>query len=201
MEVACQPACSRVGFDGFLACQPIGPHRAFQSPAPCADEHFHSLSRSRAHDARLGSDLESRFWLSYLLSNRKTGPGMVRWTRRNLSGTLRMTASQPSHKAGAVATCACRNHPLDVGVTPVVLNAGSAWTWNVGRFRRVQPSCPSAVTSVSESPGSFGFIPNERRNDEHEKTRAVVFAGLCVWARIPSTDQRRVPSSGDRRRR
>ncbi len=55
------------GFDRFLPCRELGPTPASSTCRRLvADEDFHSLLRTEGtQSTRLGSDIESRFWLSY----------------------------------------------------------------------------------------------------------------------------------------
>src|SRR5437667_9987199 len=98
-----------------------------------------------------------------------------------------MTASRQSARAGAAARyCSPESRPTWACVPECT--SGSAWTGTLP-IRRAPRSCLSAATSVSELLVSFGFTSNERRNDEHKKTRVAIFARLRVCAGFAGADQ------------
>src|ERR1700687_3780263 len=98
-----------------------------------------------------------------------------------------MAAARQSPSAGAAATFCSPESRRTLACVPEC-TSGSAWTGTL-RVRRAPSLCLSAAASVSELLVSFDFTLNERRNDEHKKTRVAVLAGPRICADIAGTNQ------------
>src|ERR1019366_7347542 len=112
-------------------------------------------------------------------TNRRMGPVSGLLVPCLLGCKLRMSASQESRRAGAVATCCWLGSRPTWACVPEC-TFGSEWIGTL-RIPRVHRSCQSGVTSVSESRNSFECIFEERRNDEQEKLRATCSARIDGW--------------------
>ena len=137
--------------------------------------------------SRLGSDVESRFWISYRPYESKDG------AREWFIGPVLTWLHSQDDRIAAVTQSGSGGDVLLAGITTYVGVRPGMHVWlGMAGMLRIRPapcSSLSAVTSVSELLVSFGCTSNERRNDEHKKTRVAIFARLRVCAGFARTDQ------------
>ena len=122
-----------------------------------ADEDFHSLVRSQGSEStRLGSDLESRFWLSYRPYEAKNGER--EWF---IGPALTLLHSQDDRISGSARTAAVEM--LCWLASQPISGCGREFTlgWRQIGILRI-PAAHSmrrfVATSVSALPNSFAFI-------------------------------------------
>ena len=144
-----------------------------------ADEDFHALFRSQGtQQTRLGSDIESRFWLSYRPTNRRTWRANGSSARCSLGCILRMTASPVSLRAGAAAMC-CWPESRHTWACVPECTFGSEWIGTL-HIRQAHSSCPCAVTSVLGSRNSFDCIFKKKGGTMNKKQVALLLLFCSV---------------------
>ena len=149
-----------------------------------ADEDFHALLRTQGTQAtRLGSDIESRFWLSYRPYESKNvarewfiGP-VLTWLH---SQDDRIAGVTQNGSGGDVLLAGVTTY---VGVRPGMhLWLGMDWdvVHSTGRDVHACPPSHQFRNHAAVSDASLG----ERRNDEQEKTRTTTGAAWsCLLCR------------------
>ena len=153
-----------------------------------ADEDFHSLIRTQGTQAtRLGSDIESRFWLSYRPYESKNvarewflGP-VLTWLH---SQNERVAGVTQSGSGGDVLLAGITTY---VGVRPG-MHVWLGMDWDVAHatgatFMPVRRHISFGITQ------QFGLHFEERRNDENHRTRAGRVAWSWASTRVAGADQ------------